>query len=276
MSNLRLISHSEAPRLEKPLSRRRFLVQALGAWGALLVPSAIFSLVPRGGLAQGFGREASLEGLWKNALPIRRAILSHPFLVGLSSGELAKESFRFYLLQDSLYLKAYARVLSLAASKAPREAWAKTFDSHAANALKEEKVLHEGLLEELGVSERSLTEASMAPTNKAYSSYLLATAALEPFPNVLGALLPCYWIYLEVGTTLKKNGSPDPIYRRWIETYASGAYESVVREVLQMAKETLRSITQQEAEALARRFMTSCRYEWMFWDMAFRMEAWPL
>jgi len=258
------------------LPRRAFLVQTLGAMGALLAPSPIFGLLSKDGLAQGLGRGVSLEELWKNALPIRRAILAHPFLVGLNSGELAKESFRFYVLQDSLYLKAYARVLSLAATKAPKEAWANTFRAHSVNALQEESALHEGLLKELGVSARMIKEASMAPTNKAYASYLLATAALEPFPNVLGALLPCYWVYLEVGRALRKRGSPDPLYQRWIEAYSSGGYESVVREVIQMAREILGRVNEKEAEAFAERFMASCRYEWMFWDMAFRMETWPL
>jgi len=132
------------------------------------------------------------------------------------------------------------------------------------------------LLKELGVSARMIEEASMAPTNKAYTSYLLATAALEPFPNVLGALLPCYWVYLEVGRTLRKRGSPDPLYQRWIEAYSSGTYQSVVREVIQMARETLGRVNEKEAQAFAEHFMVSCRYEWMFWDMAFRMETWPL
>jgi thiaminase/transcriptional activator TenA len=264
------------PSVNSPLPRPAVLAQTLGAMGAILAPSPIFGLLSKDGLAQGLGRGASLEELWKNALPIRRAILAHPFLVGLNSGELAKESFRFYVLQDSLYLKAYARVLSLAAAKAPKEAWANTFRAHSVSALQEESALHEGLLKELGVSARILKEASMAPTNKAYASYLLATAALEPFPNVLGALLPCYWVYLEVGRALRKRGSPDPLYQRWIEAYSSGGYESVVREVIQMARETLGRVNEKEAEAFAERFMASCRYEWMFWDMAFRMETWPL
>jgi thiaminase/transcriptional activator TenA len=43
-----------------------------------------------------------------------------------------------------------------------------------------------------------------------------------------------------------------------------------------MARETLGRVGEKEAETFAERFMASCRYEWMFWDMAFRMETWPL
>jgi thiaminase/transcriptional activator TenA len=234
------------------------------------------TMLPKEAKAERLMGMRSLETLWKNALPIRRAILIHPFLVGLSSGELPKEAFTFYLLQDSLYLKAYARVLNLAAAKAPRMEWSKTFNAHALNALEQERALHEGLFKELGIPLRRIEEATMAPSNKAYTSYLLATAGIEPFSYLLGALLPCYWIYLEVGKALKKKGSPNPLYQRWIDTYASGDYEGVVREVLGMAKETLIKASEEEAKVIEERFMISCRYEWMFWDMAFRMETWPL
>lgn len=256
--------------------RRAFLYQALGVAGTMMASPSILTVFSKKAQAQGPVEAGSLEALWKKALPIRRAILVHPFLVGLGSGDLAREAFSFYILQDSLYLQAYAKVLNLAAAKAPRLEWSRTFNAHALNALEEERAMHGSLFKELGISSRRIEEATMAPTNKAYTSYLLATAGLEPFPHLLGALLPCYWIYLEVGKALQKKGSPNPLYQKWIDTYASGNYEGVVREVLGMAQRTLARASGEEARVFQDRFMTSCRYEWMFWDMAFRMEAWPL
>ena len=72
----------------------------------------------------------------------------------------------------------------------------------------------------------------LAPTNVAYTSYLLAVAYGAPFHEALAALLPCYWIYWEVGKALERAGSPDPLYARWIATYASDEFGDVVRAVL--------------------------------------------
>lgn len=262
--------------MKSGVPRRAFLYQAFGAMGVLAASPYFLLMPPKEAQAEWPMDVVSLEALWKSALPIRKAILLHPFLVGLSSGELPKEMFIFYILQDSLYLKDYARVLNLAAAKAPRLEWSKTFNAHSLSALEQERDLHKGLFKELGIPSRRIEEVRMAPTNKAYTSYLLATAGLEPFVYVLGALLPCYWVYLEVGKALQKKGSPNPLYRRWINTYASEDFEGVTKAVLRMAKETLDRVSDEQAKGFKERFMTSCRYEWMFWDMAFRMEAWPL
>ena len=72
----------------------------------------------------------------------------------------------------------------------------------------------------------------LAPTTLAYTHYLLAVAYGRPFHEALAALLPCYWIYWEVGKELTRAGSPNPLYARWIGTYGSDEFGSVVRAVL--------------------------------------------
>ena len=72
----------------------------------------------------------------------------------------------------------------------------------------------------------------MAPTNVAYTSYLLAVAYSSPFHEVLGPILPCFWIYWEVGKALIERGSPDTLYRRWIDTYGGSEFGETVRQSL--------------------------------------------
>jgi thiaminase (transcriptional activator TenA) len=50
----------------------------------------------------------------------------------------------------------------------------------------------------------------MSPVNRAYTDFLIATAYEEPFLTGLSAILPCFWVYLEVGKELMKHGSPNP------------------------------------------------------------------
>src|SRR6266850_2213083 len=213
--------------------------------------------------------------LWASIAPIYDAILRHPFLRGLSDGSLAPEAFRFYVIQDAHYLRDFARALSIAAAHAPREDWIIMLNEHAAGALRVERSLHETFFREFGLSEKDVAAVPLAPTNLAYTSYLLAVAYGTPFHEALAALLPCYWIYWEVGKELERAGSADPLYKRWIGTYASEEFGAVVRAVLSATDRVAERLRPPEREAMRIHFLTTGRYEWMFWDMGLRREAWP-
>ena len=218
---------------------------------------------------------AFTKELWQSIEPIYAAILRHPFLRGLTDGSLPRESFKFYAVQDALYLREFARALSLAGAKAPEDDWIIMFNEHAAGALKVERSLHESFFQEFGLTHEAVASTPMAPTNLAYTSYLLAIAYGRPFHEVLAAVLPCYWIYWEVGKELERTGSADPLYKRWIGTYASEEFGSVVRDVLAAADKVAERLTSAEREAMRGHFVTTSRYEWMFWDMGLRRETWP-
>jgi thiaminase/transcriptional activator TenA len=219
---------------------------------------------------------AFTDELWHAIETIYAAILHHPFLTGLSDGSLSRDSFQFYAVQDALYLREFARGLSIAAARAPRDEWIIMFNEHAAEALRVERALHEGFFQELGLSPDDVAATPLAPTNVAYTSYLLAVAYGRPFHEVVAALLPCYWIYWEVGKALERAGSADPLYTRWIGTYASEAFGDVVRAVLTATNLMAGSLTAAERDAMRRHFVTTSRYEWMFWDMGHRVERWPV
>jgi thiaminase/transcriptional activator TenA len=209
------------------------------------------------------------DGLWAAIAPIYEKTLRHPFLAGLADGTLPRARFDFYLEQDALYLSAFSRALSLLAAKAPREDWALTLNRHAVEALEVERKLHESLL---GPGRRA---ATMAPSNFAYANHLIAAASQRPFGEGLAALLPCYWIYWEVGKELKKRGSKNPVYQRWIDQYAGQEYGATVRQVLEMMDQEARAMSTGSREAARKLFEISARYEYLFWDMAWREESWP-
>jgi thiaminase/transcriptional activator TenA len=214
--------------------------------------------------------------LWKSIETIYAAILRHPFLTGLMDGSLPHESFRFYAVQDALYLREFARALSIAAARAPQDDWIVMFNEHAAGALKVEHALHESFFREFGLGPQQVAATPLAPTTLAYTSYLLSVAYAAPFHESIAALLPCYWIYWEVGKELERAGSPDPLYARWIGTYASAEFGSLVRAVLDVTEVTAARLQAAERDAMRRHFLVSSRYEWMFWEMGYRREIWPL
>ena len=214
--------------------------------------------------------------LWAGIDDIYEAILAHPFIAGLTDGSLEREAFRFYVVQDAHYLREYARALSAAASRAPAEADIAMFAEHAAGAIAVERSLHESFFADFGLTEEEVAATPMAPTNLAYTSYLLASAYGGSFSEALGAVLPCYWIYWEVGKALLERDSPDALYRRWIETYGGEEFAGVVRAVLALTDRLGPELAPADEARMHGRFRTTSRYEWMFWEMGYRRERWPV
>jgi thiaminase (transcriptional activator TenA) len=214
--------------------------------------------------------------LWKSIAPIYEGILHHQFLAGLADGTLDRETFKLYVVQDALYLREFSRTLSIAAARAPHDDWILMFNEHAANALRVERSLHEGFFKEWGLRPEQVAAAPMAPTNLAYTSFLLATAYGGKFHELLGGLLPCYWVYWEVGKELELKGSPEPLFQRWIATYSSAEFAGVTRAMIDATDLTAAGLLPGELDAMRRCFVITSRYEWMFWDMAWRRESWPV
>jgi len=221
-------------------------------------------------------RGAFTSLLWKEVAGIYEAILGHPFVQGLVGGDLPRESFTFYVVQDALYLREFARALSLAAAKSDREDWILTFNEHAAGTLKVERALLQGFFGELGLTEDVVRANPQAPTCLAYTDHLLSVAYSRPAPEIVAALLPCYWIYWEVGKALAVRGSPEPLYQRWIDAYSAEQFGSLVEAVLGLTDALAETATEPQREAMRQHFVTSARYEWMFWEMGWRREQWPV
>ena len=214
--------------------------------------------------------------LWQGVTGVYDARLTHPFLTCLSLGTLPHDAFAFYVVQVAIYLRSYARALAGVASRAPVPSQAEMFARHAADAIAVEKTLHGSLLTDLGIDPASAEQAESAPANLAYTSYLLATVGHGSYAEGVGAVLPCYWIYWEVGKELLRRGSPEPRYRKWIDMYGSEEFGSVAQAVIDVTDEMGPGLGTAERARVHRHFRTTSRYEWMFWDMGYRQEAWPV
>jgi thiaminase (transcriptional activator TenA) len=114
----------------------------------------------------------------------------------------------------------------------------------------------------------------MMPTNYAYTNHLLAAVERKSFAEGLAAMLPCYWIYWEVGKELKKRGSKNADYQRWIDQYSGESYADTVNLVLRMMNTEADRVTAAVRGSAKDLFVISSRYEYQFWDMAWREEKW--
>jgi len=101
-------------------------------------------------------------------------------------------------------------------------------------------------------------------------------AALEPFEVVLAALLPCFWIYREVGKHIHARAiSPNP-YQAWIDTYAGEEFEMAVDAVIAVVDDVAKQASPRTLAAMHHAFIRATQLEWMFWDSAYREETWPV
>ncbi len=203
-------------------------------------------------------------------------ILAHPFLTGLTDGSLSDAAFRFYAIQDALYLRDFSRGLALLATRSPTDDAVVMFSDHAKTAIVVERELHESFFAAWNLSPQDVYQTPMAPNNLLYTSYLLRVAYDRPFHEGLGAFLPCYWIYWEVGKELERRGSPVEIYQRWINTYASAEYGEVVQQVIALTDEVAATLTDADRERLAQHFVMTSRFEYLFWDMGYRQQPWEV
>lgn len=216
------------------------------------------------------------EQLWARMEPVYLQILAHPFIGGLTDGSLPPAVFEHYVIQDSHYLRDYAKALASCAALAPDAATTGMFAGHAQQCIEVERSLHQGFLEQFGLSEEEARGRPVLPTTLAYTSYLLRTAAIGSFTEALAAVLPCYWVYARVGAALLARSSPDPLYARWIDTYGGPEFAATVDRVLDVvdsAGETASTAERARAEEHA---ATTTRYEWMFWQAAWCRETWPV
>jgi thiaminase (transcriptional activator TenA) len=227
-------------------------------------------------LANVLGVPATTELLWSDIEDVYAAILAHPFVTGLTDGSLPRASFRHYIVQDAHYLRGYARSLAICAARAPTAADTVMFAQHAAGAITAEQDLHAALMSELGGTAESAAKEPVAPTTRAYLSYLLATCYGGSFAEALAAVLPCYWIYARVGEELLARSSPDPLYARWIAMYGGADFQSVVESVLALTDRVGADLAEGERRLVREHFRTTARYEWMFWDAGYRRETWPV
>ena len=201
-------------------------------------------------------------------------IFNHPFVVQLYDGSLPISKFKYYIIQDYNYLITMMRCFSLIAAKADPSVSAKALEIALADATTELEN-YKRLLGKLDLNFNDVINTEPAPTNLAYMNYLLATCALGTPLEGLVAVLPCFWSYLEIAEKLKDRleANEVSIYREWCMTYLSSEYKDLVRDLRELI-DTLWD--GRNYDRYLKLFTRSSKYEYMFWDMAYREEQWPV
>jgi thiaminase (transcriptional activator TenA) len=207
--------------------------------------------------------------LRREADAIWRAQHEHPFVLGVADGTLPIERFARYVRQDYLFLVDYARLLALGAARAPDLETMRRFADLAQAILGEEMELHRAFAREFAITDAQLEAEPPDPRTRAYTDFLLRTAALGSFAELAAALLPCMWGYAEIGARLaeRPDPSPEPRYARWIETYAADDFQELGAWCRGLVDRLGAAAGEHERERMRRAFVQSSEHELAFWDV---------
>ena len=214
---------------------------------------------------------------WERTEKLQQAIVEHPFNVALTDGSLDRERFAFYIVQDARYLVGFAQALSAAATRAGTTEDAAFLSGSARTALLEERNLHAGYVEDFGLSESDIEGIPTSPSCLAYTSFLRANALTEPYPVVVAAILPCFWVYQHVGSRILEatGGSGEHPYSRWIETYADEEFARSVLSARELTDRLASAVDEPTWTRMLAAFTRATEYEWLFWNSAWIREEWP-
>jgi len=211
------------------------------------------------------------EQAWKTIEGRYDAILQLPFINELAAGSLGIPKFRFYMMQDSIYLEHFGRALALIGARAHGIQDALAYMRFAENAILVENALHESYFKDFNVTERG----DIQPACHHYVHFLRSTAAIDAVEVAMAATLPCFWIYKNVGDHIyqTQRSSNNP-YQKWIDTYSGEEFAIAVKSAIDMcdsaAEHTSAAIRKKMTEA----FVTSSIMEYHFWEAAYDLKTW--
>jgi len=201
--------------------------------------------------------------------------MNHWFVQGIVRGDLALETFKHYIMQDIYYLKHYGKVHAFAAAHADDFSQAASLAKKAQTTAEAEITVHKEHARILNITEDDINHFHPAPTAYAYTSHLYRAALSGSLAQIVAAMLPCYWLYADIGRENQDAKPKVEIYNNWIQMYASNWFQESTREMIDLLDDLAAHASDKEKEQIKRQFVIAKEYEFAFWEMAYTFETWP-
>lgn len=197
----------------------------------------------------------------------------HPFVKGIGNGKLEIEKFRYYMIQDYLYLLEYAKIFALGVVKAKDEKTMRIFAQLVDSILNSETNIHKDYMKRLGISKEEVAEAKPSLSNISYTNYMLWVSQNEGLLELIVTVLSCSWSYKLIADKLNETpgAAEHEFYGEWIRGYTSPEYDEVNTKVMNLVDKLGEKCPEEEIENLKTIFRNCSEYEYMFWDMAYNL-----
>ena len=208
------------------------------------------------------------------AAPVWEACLRHPFVTGIGDGTLDMEKFRYFMLQDYLYLFDYARVFALGVVKARDPELMRVFAANVDAILGGEMKIHRAYMKRLDITEEQVFSIKPALANLSYTNYMLSAAQTGGPMEIVASILACSWSYAEIGQALAAipGAAEHPFYGEWIRGYASEEYAATNQALIELMDSLAADAGEEQLAYLTDVFVNCSRYELAFWDMAWDVQ----
>lgn len=208
------------------------------------------------------------------AAPVWEACLRHPFVTGIGDGTLDMEKFRYFMLQDYLYLFDYARVFALGVVKARDPELMRVFAANVDAILGGEMKIHRAYMKRLDITEAQVFSIKPALANLSYMNYMLSVAQTGGPMEIVASILACSWSYAEIGQALAaiSGAAEHPFYGEWIRGYASEEYAATNQALIELMDSLAADAGEEQLAYLTDVFVNCSRYELGFWDMAWDVQ----
>lgn len=213
------------------------------------------------------------QELYLSAKPIWDSYYDHPFVEGIGKDTLSKEKFKFYLIQDYLYLLDYAKLFALGVVKSRSEEDMQKFSNLTDGILNSEMGIHRVYMKKLGLTTEDILINKPTIENLSYTHYMLSVANNYGVKEIAIAVLACMWSYQMIALELSKRyGNTQEFYGDWIKAYTSDSYDSLNKWLFDLVEKSVKNSTIEDKEYLKEIFINCSIYEYKFWDMAFKGE----
>lgn len=212
----------------------------------------------------------TVERLLEATKDIWKAYNEHPFVLGIQNGTLDKDKFRYYIIQDYLYLEDYAKTFAVGVAKAKSLKIANLFAKYI-SVMNGELDVHNGYLARMGVTQKEIDSTPRSLDNLSYTSYMLRVAYEEGEAEILAAILSCAYSYEVIAKNILKNKPAsinDAFYGDWIRGYASEGYAEENIVLLSEINRLTENYTEKQIQHLVDIFVACSRYELAFWEMS--------
>ncbi|WP_018922800.1 thiaminase II [Salsuginibacillus kocurii] len=218
------------------------------------------------------------ERLYQKAEAIWTKSFEHPFVQEIGQGTLDQSKFRYFMVQDYLYLIEYAKLFAFGVTKAQDEATMSQFANLLDGTLNTEMDLHREYAAQFGITPEELAAAKPAPTTVAYTHYMLHAAHNGSLAELMASLVPCSWGYHEIGKRLAAQ-YPDsvnhPFYGEWVKMYAGEEFEELANWTIELLDRSMEGKPEADMQRYEEIFLTTSHYEYLFWEAAYQQEDWP-
>ena len=214
------------------------------------------------------------QDVWQRNQDLYQKIVALPFNQELAAGTLDRKIFSHYVIQDAHYLLAYGRALAVTAAKAYEAEDVIQFAEAAKIAIVVERNLHHDFMQDFDISKTQFESTPLTLACHHYTSFLTATAWSESYPIVLAALLPCFWIYAEVGKDIVNQSITNNPYQAWIDTYSGEEFHTAVRHVIATIDKVAARCDVDTLAKMHAAYTMGAKLEWLFWDSAYQQRQW--